>query len=461
MAFCLGCLLGSWQTSAQSTNSTYSRFGIGSVLSPGNIKSMGMGGLQSSLLDPNTINIYNPASYSILEMTTFQVSGRGTFLNSETSTANSKYRGGSVAELSIAFKKPGSKWGFAAGIRPYSISGYALTQSAVINDSLSAEYRYEGSGGLNEAVLGAGHFRIIKNKRVVENPSKGTSDTLAFNHVLAIGLNLNYLFGNITQTNRVEFSNITYDNTRVTENLFAQGFAFQGGLQYQIPLKLQYESDRKILKESTYFQIGATYSYTVKDQLRTSTSSLIESYSFGVTGAESVVDTAYQNTGLKGHLQFPNRYTVGISIRKSKAQKGTVVFGLEYTAQNWSAARLISRDGSESLNYLNQSYSLGAGFEYKPSDGQNTNLWHAMHYRFGVRFEDSYLSLNNVSLQNQTVSAGISIPLMKTSNRLHISAEHGRFGTTDNNLILEKQTTLWVGFTFTPREPWFFQRKYD
>jgi hypothetical protein len=456
IAFLLICGV---KSHAQSTNSTYSRFGIGTIVNGSNIKSVGAGGLQSPLLDANTINLYNPASYSVLEMTTFQVSGRGTFLKSETTDAQSKYRGGSIGEMSIAFKKPGSKWGFAVGLRPYSIAGYSLSQEVSLSDSLKAEYNYEGSGGLNEAILGVGHFRIIKNKRLVWNETKNAKDTLNYNHVLCFGLNTNYLFGNVTQTNRVVFSNVLYNNTRTTRNLFAQGILFQGGLIYQIPLKLEYEGNRKLLKESSYLQLGGTY--TMGRDLRTRVGVLTESFKYLSDGAEIPIDTAYQITGSRGHLSLPQRFTFGVAFKKTKQQVGTLILGIEFTAQNWSTYKVSNSDEGEVVNYLNQFASLGFGLEYKPSDTQNTNLLHAIHYRVGARFEDSMLTLNNIGLQNKVVSAGLSIPLLKTNNRLHLSAEYGRFGTTENDLVFEKQTTIWFGFTFTPREPWFFQRKYD
>src|SRR6218665_2860595 len=83
---------------AQSTFSTYSRFGIGIPSQPGSMTHFGMGGLSTPMTDGTLINLSNPASYSFCGITTLQVSAIGSSINASTSDASSSYGSGQVNE---------------------------------------------------------------------------------------------------------------------------------------------------------------------------------------------------------------------------------------------------------------------------------------------------------------------------------------------------------------------------
>src|SRR4030095_11334448 len=72
-------------SSAQSTQSPYSRFGIGELQSQSFIRSKGMGGTGYGYSSPFHINFSNPASLASLYLTTFEIGVTGNSTLYETS----------------------------------------------------------------------------------------------------------------------------------------------------------------------------------------------------------------------------------------------------------------------------------------------------------------------------------------------------------------------------------------
>ena len=58
---------------AQTENSPYSRYGLGDLIPSQNILNRAMGGVSAAYSDFHTVNFINPASYSKLKYTTFDV----------------------------------------------------------------------------------------------------------------------------------------------------------------------------------------------------------------------------------------------------------------------------------------------------------------------------------------------------------------------------------------------------
>ncbi len=457
----IACTVLLWQSAvAQNINSTYSRFGIGQLSPAANVKCLGMGGVQSALADGGAINLYNPASYSFLDNTMYQVSGQVNFLKAKTSSQSLKYKNANLGEIAIAFRKPSSKWGFAAGLHTYSAIGYAHNNVQSINDSLKANFKYTGEGGLNEATIGMSRIFVVKNIRYITDTVTKKEDTLNYSQLLSIGTNMNYLFGNLSQINSVEYNDIRYLGSRVTKNTFAQGILFQGGLLYQVPLKLVL--DKKKLVSASYVQLGATY--TMGYDIRAKLSEVNESISYGSNTALIINDTSYTDLSQKGTLTIPQKMTVGIAYKKSKAKSGSIIISADYTLQNWSNYKNTAGNDSFTNNYLNASAITSIGFEYRPTTAMADNLAHRMQYRFGAKYADTELVLNNKQIMQKSISAGISIPLMKGDSKLHLSTEYSIFGTTENNLVQENQLNFWLAFSFAPlrnKERWFYIYQYD
>ena len=120
LPLCIGMFLMSSLSSQNYFNSAYSRYGLGLLESPGTFTHFGMGGLNTAVSDPFVINFSNPASYSFLDLTTLQVSGKGGFSKLSTTNESASSSGGQINELGLGFKKPSSKWGIVIGVPPFA-----------------------------------------------------------------------------------------------------------------------------------------------------------------------------------------------------------------------------------------------------------------------------------------------------------------------------------------------------
>src|SRR6188508_1889155 len=75
-----------------STSSPYSRYGVGDLAQGGFAKNLGMGGLSLGLMQPFNVNFNNPASYSSVLLTTFDVGGSASMFEEYTSSSFHSYQ---------------------------------------------------------------------------------------------------------------------------------------------------------------------------------------------------------------------------------------------------------------------------------------------------------------------------------------------------------------------------------
>lgn len=226
------CLLGlSTPLFAQISLSPYSRYGIGDLLSPSSTRNFSMGNLGIGTMDGTTINRLNPASYADLRLTTFDVSGFGSY-SRQTSNVNSANLGTAGfynAAMGFANRKG---YGFVAGLAPYTSTGY----NVILRDSIFQDTSYKGytttytaNGGLNMFYLGAG-VRL-------------------FNH-LNVGVNLNLAFGATNFNTSTDFDDNNFLTVNIDKRVTLNGILPQFGVQYGDTLRLRKEVERiKVLED--------------------------------------------------------------------------------------------------------------------------------------------------------------------------------------------------------------------
>ena len=436
-------------------NSVYSRFGLGLPDANCGVPHYGMGGVTSPLSDPVVLNAANPASYSFLEVTNLQTSIKGAYTNSTYQNETSNYLNGQVNQLGMGFKKPASKWGFAIALSPYTSVDYRFTSKDTLSDTLTSAYTYSGRGGINKATLGVSRlFRFGGNSKNTE-----ASDSVQRSlHQLSIGFNNHYLFGNITRENAIAFSQSEHYSTVQNHNLWVKGLSFEAGLQYKVNLTTRRDPQRRIVGGSA-LQLGVTYSLNAN--LSVEYSEVM--YSIRFAGNTALRDTSYYLKSLPGRLKIPQRMQGGLAYKIYNKSWGTLVLAGEYFMQDWSQYRL---EISEDVNLdkgLNASSGWAAGIEYKPSSDVSNHFFNRLQYRVGYRNRQSELVINDVRIVQTAATAGLTIPVVRSQTKLHLGAEWGRRGTTDNGLVQEDFIGFMVGFSLTPSsfDRWFRQVKYD
>ncbi|MGZ5190946.1 MAG: hypothetical protein ACXWCZ_07975, partial [Flavisolibacter sp.] len=144
---------------AQYENSPYSRYGLGDILPSQNVLNRGMGGVAAAYSDFHTVNFVNPASYSKLKYTTFDV---GLGLNNRTLKALDPPRKFTSTSPIISYLQLGiplslkKDWGMNFGLRPLTKIIYKVERNERIDGIDSLNTLFEGNGGAYEVYGGTG-----------------------------------------------------------------------------------------------------------------------------------------------------------------------------------------------------------------------------------------------------------------------------------------------------------------
>ncbi len=218
-------------TAQTATNSPYSRYGYGQLSDAAFGAARGMGGASIGMRRNDQINSSNPASYSVIDSTTFLFdfgvsAQKGIFsegANKETQP------NGNIDHLAIQF--PITKGvGASVGLVPYSFVGYQFGNT-ISKDNLTGTTTYNGEGGLSQAYFG-----------LAASPFKNFS----------IGANFNYLFGTISNSSTITNNNGASSTYKINQ-FHARAFKTDFGMQWN----KSYGKDKNLC-------FGLTYSPKIK-----------------------------------------------------------------------------------------------------------------------------------------------------------------------------------------------------
>ncbi|MFM7016929.1 MAG: hypothetical protein ACKOX3_11450, partial [Bacteroidota bacterium] len=337
------------------------------------------------------------------------------------STIHTKGLNADLNALAMAFPIVKNRVGLSFGIIPFSSTGYNIVSSDKI-DSLNTisdiSYIFKGSGGYTKYYLGAG-IKITKS--------------------FSFGLNANYLFGNVINQRKEEFSNSILFNTNYQSELALSDFYFEGGFNWRHPIK----NDKAIT-------IGVTGSPSQK--VAGNRNLLWLNYKKGATGFDVIKDTVYLSLDNKGEVILPANFGIGICV--SKLNKWN--YGADFKMQNWSEFQSFGVKDS-----LKNSFSFNLGGSLIPSNQLSSGYFKRMEYRFGTYFNKSYLNLKNgQDLNDFGVCFGVGLPLKRSfQSKVNCSLQIGKRGTLSDNLVREQYIRFSIGLTFN--EVWFQKKKFD
>lgn len=441
------CLFSTGAAIAQNNDiSPYSRYGIGDLQAQNSVLNFSMGGTgiayHNDASTPFYINLKNPASYAYgfipiddslgtvgLKMVASEAGIQDNILSlssaGQTANSNNTY-------LSyVAMNMPISRHvGLAIGLVPLSSEGYNITTNPYIDSDgvpskTTVQNNYQGAGGIDKVFVGAAYA-----------PWQN----------LSFGANLSYLFGNLTNTEEINFNNSNVFNTLKAENVGLHSFDADFGVMYTITIKNRGKD--KDPQKFWYVTLGATFAPSVN---------LAANYNIFTVSQNSIgttIDTL-QDSGSVGKIRIPMMYGGGITIKKGDRW----TFSFDYTVQNWSQFSYFG----QTENLVN-SYTYGVGVQFVPKKDFPKTYAQRVHYRIGYSYSLNYLDLANTPLIDRSFSAGLGFPLGDPNpNRypavLNIALKVGTMGTTTNSLIQENYVQIMFGFTFD--DHWFDKRKFE
>jgi len=394
-------------------SSPYSRFGVGDLINPGFAHQAGMSYVGTSYLKPNYINNTNPALLGQTLFTILEAGVIGQVKQIQSNTNSQQDFGVSINYVGIAFPILPQRWGMSLGLQPFSSVQYNnFVRRPVENSIFTADYNYQGSGGINQVYWSNG-FRFLDH--------------------LYLGFKASYIFGSTIEESSVilntgeELSN----NTLYQRDSY-QGLAWQFGGAYRYPIS-----------ESTFLNIGATYTLEQDINLKNLTTLQIRNLS----GTPLLGDT-FQNND-RSIIALPAKIQAGISLNKTYKW----MFAAEVSLQNWE-----SYQENNNTDTLRQSVSIAVGGEFTP-DYQSSNFLQRSTYRAGFRYTQLPIFVNGTQLTDMSLSTGIAFPFNRGYSELNLAFTLGRRGTLDNNLLRENYLRFFLGITINDR--WFVKRKID
>jgi hypothetical protein len=407
--------------SQNSTLSPYSRFGIGDLTFKGFAYQRGMAGLSLGYTNPSTINVGNPASYSYDSIMVMEIGVNSEGLFSKQNDVSTSGFNADLNALAMAFPVVKNKLGFSFGIIPFSSTGYNIVSTSnidTLNQTSDINYIYKGTGGYTKYYFGAG-LKITKS--------------------LSVGVNVDYLFGNVINQRKEEFTNSIFFNTNYQDELSLGDFYFEYGANWKHSLK----NDKSIA-------IGLTASPSQK--ITGERNILWLNYKKGATGFDVIKDTVFLSLENKGEVVMPFSYGIGFCV--SKLNKWN--YGADFKVQNWSDYESFGVKDN-----LNNSYSLSAGASYVPNNLLSSKYTSRIEYRIGAYYNKSYLNLNkNGDLNDMGICFGVGLPLKRSfQSKVNCSLQFGKRGTLNDSLVREQYIRLSIGLTFN--EVWFIKKKYD
>ncbi|MGB8192830.1 MAG: hypothetical protein WCF67_12960 [Chitinophagaceae bacterium] len=418
VALISGCC---FQLSAQE-NSPYSRYGLGDPVPTGNIVNRAMGGISAAYFDYQSINYLNPASYSKLRYTTFDLG-----FEVDTRTLREPNTAGkfSASSANVSYIQlgiplvPKRSWGLNLGLRPTTRVNYKIqTNERLSYDSLVTIY--EGTGGSYDVFAGTG---------------------IAFKN-LSLGVNIAYTFGTKDYSTKKLFLNdsiLYYQSNHQTKSTFG-GFTFQGGAQYSTQLA-----------KTTWLRLGVTGQ--LQRTLNANRDIIRETFEYDANGGTLRVDSISTLSDISGKVTYPSSFTAGFLIDKQTEW----ALGADFTTTNWTKYQFFGEKDP-----LQNSWQFKAGGQWTPSQKPGKSYWNYVTYKGGFFYGRDYIKADR-DLPIIGFTAGAALPMRRSNYTnqttvINTAFEVGRRGN-DQNAIKENFFRISVGFSLS--DIWFRKVKYE
>ena len=400
--------------SQRTSYSPYSYFGVGETNFSATVENQMMGG-NTAYYDSVHQNMNNAASLSKLKFVNYSVGVDLKNTSYLSASTNEKSTAAAINYISVAI--PTKLLSFSFGIKPKTSVGYLLE-----NDDKSKTppelNRFTGSGGVSNAFVSIG-FELFKN--------------------WGFGFSSSYAFGNLN-----------HYHTKILENIelytMVSSESSVSGLDYNFSTVYQKTFNEKItLYSSIIYQPEAKY----KSRNNQIISTIDPNSSFG--GDSEEIDLSA--VGLKNtNIKIPNSLSFGLGLGQDK--KWFLGFNYMKNDEGGYKNELMGLDNVEFKS--SQTYSIG-GF-LLPEYNSFTNYFKTLTYRFGLRYKNGGLYVNNQQINEIGVNFGFGIPLAGISSA-NLGFEFGQRGTTKASLIKEKFFSIRLGVSLN--DLWFIRSMYN
>ncbi|MCB0510901.1 MAG: hypothetical protein KDC82_09055 [Bacteroidetes bacterium] len=413
------------------TFSPQSQFGLGNMHSSLFSSNRAMGGISAGFRGSRDINYLNPASYSAINYTTFDI-GLSLYGNVVSDSARiTDAANGGINHIALAVPIKQNLWGMAFGLLPYSYKNYSFN-SIIEEDGQSYEYKQQGKGSTYQVFWGNG-FQF-----------KG----------LSAGVNAGFLFGQFDDSENFLFPDSLGNlNTSKHNEVRLKDFLFNFGLQYQVKLNKLENTDKE--KQDVFMTIGAygAPSFNIKSLTSVYSNSSLTS---AVTGEEIAIDSALNGLyDVKEQTALPAYFGAGISF----GNEFTWMTGIDFHFENWK-----NFSSPISSSPMSNEWQVKIGGQILPNF-KSKKFGNNVSYRLGAHLGKSRIMLDNQAVPDFGMTFGFGIPFGKIStfnrsfSNLNLSVEIGRRGLNQNDAQKENYYKVVLAYSLSDR--WFIKRKFD
>jgi hypothetical protein len=398
-------------------NSPYSYIGMGELDQGYSTSNIMMGGLGVSNSNGIYSSVVNPALLARNRYTSFEVGVNTEYKTIQDLRQRQSVFGGNYQSINLTL--PGSaRWTFSLGLRPYSSVQYDTKSFRRLNllglDSLI--YSFSGVGNVNKLSFANG-FRINKE--------------------IYIGLEMDYLFGNIVRNVSTQnLSDGQYYKVQLENRNDYSDFTFKAGLAY-----------RHALKKDLYINFGATI-----DLNSTMNASAIKRFAIlDYTGLTTInADTLSKKTSFVQNLPVSKKF--GVSIEKI----ANWMVGIDFITTDWT--KVANNLGESRALPVSNTWIIGG--EYTPDFQSVSNYFKRATYRAGFSYQTTPYAISETTpyAVDMNFSVGAALPLRNLSY-LNISYQFGKRGTLSTNNLEEQYHRLTLGLTLS--DLWFTKQKIN
>jgi long-subunit fatty acid transport protein len=368
---------------------------IGEHHYPYSVAALGRGGFSMAFVDSISLNQMNYALWTQVQRTTFtlNVGYQGLETKSPTNKIGSldgAFLGGFLAVPII--KK---KMSIGFGIQPKSINNQGFV--------------------LRDAGIGAKATQTIQ--------SKGTLSEVQFVAAwspipdFSLGFSAYYILGKINDNTIINYLDVSYADISVRNEYHFYGKGPSFGVS-------------GFLRLTPRMTIGARVKIPTKMKV--------------FTQQESI--TAKKTIEKYQEITFPMNLTVGIAWQPFER----FVIGGDIDYIDWKTGYLFN---GLPLSYMNNTYRVGAGVEFKPTKRRLASYLNRINYRAGLFYGQLNFLANNQPVNEYGLSFGLGLPIARGISRMDVAFQVGKRGDIVTNGLSE--TFFRLNFSLSASELWF------
>ena len=165
---------------------------------------------------------------------------------------------------------------------------------------------------------------------------------------------------------------------------------------------------------------------------------------------EKIKDTIKYVPEEQGSFIIPEKFGFGFSYSK----KNHWLVGADFDWENWKSFEYFGKNDS-----LQNAWKVAVGGEFTPKHTSISPLYKRMTYRMGMRYKQTYVNINNQSINVRGISFGVKFPMKRSKTSINLGFEIGQRGTLKQGLL--KENYFNINFGLNILEHWFYKRKYQ